>query len=107
MAVLNGGYSPDLSRGRGVYMVDAWTGDKLWSAEAQPGFRAGTPYETLLNQMGPVVAAASLVDIGKAQGVQRDLDGYFDTLVVGDMMGQGWTFRFKDAGPPGSGPRAW
>ncbi|WNG24010.1 hypothetical protein F0U62_08230 [Cystobacter fuscus] len=97
VAVLNGGYSPDLSRGRGVYMVDAWSGVKLWSAEARPGV-ASTPYATMLNTMQPVAASASLVDIGKGEGLQRDLDGFFDTMIVGDMGGQVWTFRFKNPG---------
>jgi type IV pilus assembly protein PilY1 len=98
VTVLNGGFSPDLSRGRGVYMVDAWTGEKLWSAEANPGNGVSTPYGDVLNQMGPVVASPALVDIGKAENVQLDLDGFFDTLVVGDMVGQAWTFRFKEPG---------
>ncbi len=97
VTVLNGGFSPDLSRGRGVYMVDAWTGDMLWSAEAQPGTPA-TPYQEVLNQMMPVAASPALVDIGKGENVQIDLDGFFDTLVVGDMGGQAWTFRFKEPG---------
>jgi len=98
VAVLNGGYSSDLTRGRGVYMVDAWTGKMLWSAEAQPGFKASSPYNDVLNQMMPVAASPALVDIGKAETVERDLDGFFDTMVVGDMGGQAWTFRFKKPG---------
>ena len=97
VAVLNGGYSPDLSRGRGVYMVDAWSGENLWSAEAHPG-GAPSSYQTVLNQMMPVVASAALVDAGKVESVQRDLDGFFDTMIVGDMGGQVWTFRFYEPG---------
>ncbi|OJH42137.1 hypothetical protein [Cystobacter ferrugineus] len=97
VAMLNGGYSPDLSRGRGVYMVDAWTGEKVWAAEARPGANAGS-YAAVLNTMQPVVASVSMVDIGKAEGLQRDMDGFFDTMVVGDMGGQVWTFRFKEPG---------
>ncbi|MGZ3457558.1 MAG: hypothetical protein ACXU86_03535, partial [Archangium sp.] len=97
VAVLNGGYSSDLSRGRALYMVDAWTGKKLWSAEAHPG-SGGDAYSSVINQMMPIAAAASLVDIGKAENVQRDLDGFFDTAVVGDLGGQVWTFRFKEPG---------
>jgi len=98
VTVLNGGFSPDLARGRGVYMVDAWSGELLWSAEAHPTAASSTPYETVLNNMMPVAAAPALVDIGKAETVQIDLDGFFDTLVVGDMGGQVWTFRFKEPG---------
>jgi len=98
VTVLNGGYSSDLTRGRGVYMVDAWTGKMLWSVEAQPGHKASDPYNDIINQMMPVAASPALVDIGKGENVERDLDGFFDTMVVGDMGGQVWTFRFKEPG---------
>ncbi|MFY0564405.1 hypothetical protein ACN28E_11190 [Archangium lansingense] len=98
VTVLNGGFSPDLSRGRGVYMVDSWSGEMLWSAEAHPTSASATAYEQVLNQMMPVAASPALVDIGKAENIQLDLDGFFDTLVVGDMGGQVWTFRFKEPG---------
>ncbi len=98
IAMLNGGFSPDLSRGRGLYMVDVWTGQKLWSTEARPGAPTGDAYKDLMNQMMPVVASAAMVDIGKAEDVQRDMDGMWDTLVVGDLGGQAWTFRFFEPG---------
>ncbi|HZH77236.1 MAG TPA: hypothetical protein VEY88_14495 [Archangium sp.] len=98
IVMLNGGFSPDLSRGRGLYMVDVWTGEKLWSTEARPGPATGDAYKDLMNQMMPVVASAAMMDIGKAEDVQRDMDGLWDTLVVGDMGGQAWTFRFFEPG---------
>jgi type IV pilus assembly protein PilY1 len=98
VVMLNGGHSPDLSRGRGVYMVDAWSGNTLWSAEARPGPATGDSYKDLLRHMMPVVASPALVDIGKAENVQRDLDGFFDTMIVGDVGGQVWTFRFFEPG---------
>ncbi|PTL82257.1 hypothetical protein [Vitiosangium sp. GDMCC 1.1324] len=97
IVALNGGYSPDLTRGRGVYLVDAWTGQKLWSAEAQPMAKTGA-YDEVLNQMMPVVASPAMVDIGKGDSVQLDADGFFDTMIVGDMGGQVWTFRFHEPG---------
>jgi type IV pilus assembly protein PilY1 len=103
VAVLNGGYSADLSRGRGVYMLDAWTGDRLWSAEARPGVPSPDAYTNeVLNRMLPIAAAPALVDIGEAENVRLDLDGFFDTLVVGDLGGQVWTFRFHTPGVLGS-----
>ena len=30
--------------------------------------------------------------------MQLDMDGFFDTLVVGDLGGQVWTFRFHEPG---------
>ncbi|PTL76387.1 PilC/PilY family type IV pilus protein [Vitiosangium sp. GDMCC 1.1324] len=106
VAVLNGGYSADLSRGRGVYMLDAWTGQKLWSAEAHSGAASGDAYtDEVLHRMMPIAAAPALVDIGKAENLQRDLDGFFDTLIVGDLGGQVWTFRFQEPGVLGSDGR--
>ncbi|EPX57795.1 hypothetical protein D187_004674 [Cystobacter fuscus DSM 2262] len=98
VAVLNGGFSPDLSRGRGVYMLDAWTGEQLWSVEAHPGGADSSDYAKMINKMQPVVAAPALVDIGKGENLQRDMDGFFDTMIVGDMGGQVWTFRFHEPG---------
>ncbi|WNG14526.1 hypothetical protein [Cystobacter fuscus] len=98
VAVLNGGFSPDLTRGRGVYMLDAWTGEQLWSVEAQPGNAAASAYQKVINTMQPVVAAPALVEIGKGENLQRDMDGFFDTMIVGDMGGQVWTFRFHQPG---------
>ncbi len=106
IALLNGGYSADLSRGRGVYLLDVWTGQKLWSAEARPGVLSGDAWQDdVLNRMMPIAAAPALVDIGKAENVQRDLDGFFDTMVVGDLGGQVWTFRFHEPGVLGSDGR--
>src|SRR5690349_20249617 len=64
IALLNGGYSADLSRGRGVYMLDAWTGQKLWSAEARPGVVSGDAWrDEVLSRMMPIAASPALVDI--------------------------------------------
>lgn len=86
---LNGGYSADLTRGRGMYVVDAWTGQKLWSFTGEP--------------MMPVAAAPALVDVGRALNIQADQDGFFDTVVVGDLGGQVWTFRLFEPGDISNG----
>jgi type IV pilus assembly protein PilY1 len=97
---LNGGYSADLTRGRGVYMLDAWTGQKLWSVEAKPGATAsGSAYrDDVIHRMMPVVASPAMVDVGRAEDIRIDQDGFFDTMVVGDLGGQVWTFRFHEPG---------
>jgi type IV pilus assembly protein PilY1 len=99
---LNGGYSADLTRGRGVYMLDAWTGQKLWSVEARPGASGSSYQEDLVNRMMPVVASPAMVDMGRAEDIRMDQDGFFDTMVVGDLGGQVWTFRFHQPGVLGA-----
>jgi type IV pilus assembly protein PilY1 len=86
---LNGGYSADLTRGRGLYVLDAWTGQKLWTFGS----------DTLM----PVAAAPALVDVGKALDIKADQDGFFDTVVVGDLGGQVWTFRLFAPGDDTTG----
>lgn len=86
---LNGGYSADLTRGRGLYVLDAWTGQKLWTFGA--------------DAMMPVAAAPALVDVGKALDIKADQDGFFDTVVVGDLGGQVWTFRLFEPGDDATG----
>jgi type IV pilus assembly protein PilY1 len=86
---LNGGYSADLTRGRGLYVLDAWTGQKLWTFTDAP--------------LMPVAAAPALVDVGRALDIKADQDGFFDTVVVGDLGGQVWTFRLFEPGDDTSG----
>ncbi|QSQ20085.1 hypothetical protein JY651_33080 [Pyxidicoccus parkwayensis] len=86
---LNGGYSADLTRGRGLYVLDAWTGQKLWTFGS--------------DAMMPVAAAPALVDVGKALDIKTDQDGFFDTVVVGDLGGQVWTLRLHAPGDDTSG----
>ncbi len=102
---VSGGYSADLLRGRGVYMLDVWTGQKLWSFGADvPGTPAPTaPYDINRNEMMPVAAAPALVDVGDPTSVKPDQDGFFDTAVVSDIGGQVWTLRFKEPGVIGVG----
>ncbi|HZI14855.1 MAG TPA: hypothetical protein VE153_31085 [Myxococcus sp.] len=98
---LNGGYSADLSRGRGVYVLDAWTGQKLWSFAARPALGGGTQgdtYQRMADELMPVAAAPALVDVGRSLDIRADQDGFFDTLVVGDVGGQVWTFRLFEPG---------
>jgi type IV pilus assembly protein PilY1 len=96
VAMLNGGYDPAGTRGRGVWMVDAWTGNVLWrfaDVDFQAMFPSGTPAG-----MYPVAASPGMVDIGDAHQAILDSDGYFDTATWGDMGGQLWVARFKEPG---------
>ncbi|MGI5862068.1 MAG: hypothetical protein ACOX6T_08415 [Myxococcales bacterium] len=111
---LNGGYSNDLLRGRGVYLVDIWTGERLWSFVAEMedsnsnsgggnsgggGGGGGRSYESSVRDMlAPVAAAPAMLDVGAMQSIKADQDGFFDTVVVGDLGGQVWVFRMYEPG---------
>ncbi len=107
VAMLSGGWSPNGEKGRGIYMVDVWRGkvgarrdNLLWKLE-QP---ANSP--SLNEQKSPVqhliqsiVAPVAMVDYGSNTNPQ--LDGFFDTGVVGDTLGQIWVARFYAPGQVG------
>jgi type IV pilus assembly protein PilY1 len=103
---VNGGYSADLTRGRGLYMLDAWRGEKLWSFGAKPAMGGGTPgsayQQDVADKLMPVAAAPALVDVGSLPNLKADQDGFFDTMVVGDLGGQVWTFRLFAPGETSS-----
>lgn len=96
---LSGGWSPGLERGRGVYLVDAWSGkvggrrDNLWwkfeFSETASGDEA--PARGLRHS---VPAPIALVDYGPDQ--QPGQDAFFDTAVWGDTAGQVWLARFAE-----------
>lgn len=97
VTLLNGGYSGDLSRGSGLWMVDAWSGEKLWSfGPFQTG--GNKAYAEARDLLMPVAAAPAMLDIGAATSAAPDQDGFFDTMVVGDIGGQVWVFRFDQPG---------
>ncbi len=67
-------------RGKGFFVIDLADGSILWSYT-----RADNP--TYLNYSMP--AAPAVVD--------SDLDGFVDTVYIGDLKGQMWRFRFCSA----------
>ena len=101
IAMINGGYDQGLVRGRGVWMIDVWSGNVVWHFTQ----------EDLLAELGsstsagmfPVAASPGLVDIGNADQAVLDSDGYFDTATWGDLGGQLWVARFKEPGDISSG----
>lgn len=103
IVMVNGGYDPAVSRGRGVWMLDAFTGETVWSftdedfRKLEPGAEIGS--------MFPVPGSPALVDIGNASQAVLDSDGYFDTATWGDMGGQLWVARFAQPGRLGSDGR--
>lgn len=90
---LNGGYDPDLVRGRSVNVLDAWTGAPLWSFGPRTA-AVGDPGVAL----SPVAAAVAVLDLGEGPSVAGAQDGLFDTAVFGDLAGQVWTARFHVPG---------
>jgi type IV pilus assembly protein PilY1 len=104
IAMLNGGYDAGAARGRGVWMVDAWTGDILWRFTDQEFQQQYTDAgSSTLATMFPVAASVGLEDIGNADQAVIDSDGYFDTATWGDLGGQLWVARFKEPGTLVSG----
>ena len=86
VVAMGGGWDPNLVRGRGVYALDAWTGNVLWRFAASDAGAAADARQYLY----PVAATVSLVDTNN--------DGLFDTAVVGDTMGQVWSFTMLNPG---------
>ena len=98
VAMLSGGWSPMLERGRGVYMVDAWYGavngrrDNLWWKWDYRDSASGEQQGPRQHMVNSIAAPVAMVDYGSNARV--GLDGFFDTAVVGDTFGQLWVLRF-------------
>lgn len=97
---LNGGFDPQYLRGRGVHMVDVWTGEELFD------FSYSTTTTDVRNSLRfPVPAAVGMV--GWGANAKRDPletnDYFFDTATFGDAGGQLWALRFHLPGTRGSG----
>ncbi|WAM27822.1 PilC/PilY family type IV pilus protein [Myxococcus sp. NMCA1] len=102
MVALSGGWSPGQEKGRGIYMVDAWspevngrTDNLWWKFEYDPN-ATGEQHGPARHLTHSVAAPVALVDYGVAGNVQQD--GFFDTAVFGDMRGQLWVARMSVPG---------
>ena len=98
IVMLPGGFDPARVRGNQLYMIDAYTGDKIWEARMKSGTTAEMKY--------PIVATPALVAWGASETTQN-LDfngGFFDTAIVGDLGGQVWVARFHVPGELGANP---
>ncbi len=73
--------TPD-SVGRGIYIVDARTGQKLWS-----GLGVGGGDQLFPDMKYSIPSDLRIID--------TDFDGYIDQMYVGDMGGQIWRFDLK------------
>ncbi len=96
VAFLSGGYDPQYIRGRGVYMVDVWTGQEVFDF-AYPRNPASVPAgDPRLQLRYPVAATVGMVPWGlNAKRASGETNGrFFDTATFGDMGGQLWAIRF-------------
>ena len=91
VVMIPGGYDPYGVRGKNIYMLDAFTGAKVFEASGATG--QDFPFAAL-----PAAVAwgtANILADPNATGYNK---GYFDTAIVGDLGGQMWTMRFNDPG---------
>ena len=98
VALLSGGFDPQYLRGRGVFMVDVWTGKELFDFSYPRTPTGGTdPREAL---RFPIAAPAGMVPWGRAvhRASTETNDRFFDTATFGDTGGQLWVVRFSDPG---------
>jgi type IV pilus assembly protein PilY1 len=102
VAMLSGGWSPGAEKGRGIYMVDVWSGtvngrrdNLLWKWEFDEAVTRDADWPRQYMTHG-FVAPVSMADYGANDNPR--LDGFFDTAVVGDLGGQLWTLRFFEPG---------
>ncbi|WP_242360567.1 pilus assembly protein PilY [Anaeromyxobacter sp. SG17] len=109
VALLSGGFDPQFVRGRGVHMVDVWTGDELFdfSLPTQQESPAPATDDPRWKLRAPVPATAAMVVWGKsARRLESSPnDGYFDTATFGDAAGQLWVLRFSDPGELDAGTK--
>ncbi len=84
---IGGGFDPDLLRGRGIHVLDAWTGQEVFRFSRVDSTGATDPRQNLF----PVAASLSFAD--------TDQDFVFDTLTFGDTLGQLWAINLA---PPGN-----
>ncbi|HEX8706566.1 MAG TPA: pilus assembly protein PilY, partial [Myxococcaceae bacterium] len=91
VVALNGGYDLNMSRGRGMAVVDLHTGHTMWS------FFHGDGQPRSEHLKYPIGAGLSMLDIGQGSA-KRDGDLLFDSATVGDYGGQLWTLRMWNPG---------
>ena len=89
------------SLGNAVYMVDAKTGDLIWSATKTANAVSGATNTTVSTLNNSIVGGITVLD--------RNNDGYMDQLYFADMGGQVFRADFTNAGfikPVSSGTAA-
>jgi type IV pilus assembly protein PilY1 len=100
IAFLSGGFDPQYLRGRGVHMVDVWTGTEIWDFSYPDDSAVASLTDVRLNLRAPIPATVGMAMWGQNERRRMSFenDGYFDTATFGDAGGQLWVLRF---GAPG------
>jgi len=91
VVALNGGYDQNMSRGRGMAIVDLHTGHTVWS------FFHGDGQTRSEHLKYPIGAGISMLDIGRGEAA-REPDLLMDSATVGDYGGQLWMVRLWNPG---------
>lgn len=100
--ILNGGQDSNMLRGRGIWVLDVYTGDLLWRFSRADA--SNTPGTDPRYYLGPVPGTVSALDIGnRSITTPVDADGLFDTAVFGDMLGQVWVLNLWKPGKVAAG----
>jgi len=86
IVAVGGGFDPYYVRGRGIFMLDAWTGQQVFRFAAINSSGASDPRGAIF----PVASTIGLLDSNN--------DGLFDTAVVGDTIGQVWVVNMQAPG---------
>jgi type IV pilus assembly protein PilY1 len=88
--MLPGGYDPYGVAEKTVYMLDAYTGKKIFQTTNSGSIKQDFPFAALPAPLAWGTSVnPSTIDYNK---------GYFDTALIGDLGGQIWTIRFNDVG---------
>ena len=99
VVMLGGGYDPYGVVGKNIYMLDAYTGDKIFQPQPSGSVKLDFPIAAL--PAGVAWGAAATFTSLAAQKITTGGAmnwGFWDTALVGDLGGQIWTMRFNDVG---------
>lgn len=100
VTMLSGGYDPQYLRGRGVHMVDVWTGTEVFDFSYPRDPTSAEADDPRLALRYPVPATVGMVAWGGSVSREDKLafgnQGFFDTATFGDTGGQLWALRFHD-----------
>lgn len=90
VALLPGGYDPYGAVGKSIYMLDAYTGRKIFQTQDNGSVKQAFSFAALPSAVAWGTSVNSLSPTYNK--------GFFDTAIVGDLGGQVWTLRFNDVG---------